>query len=59
LVSALTRAAHCAEVGGILGLGVAMDSATPIVESVRGDLLLGTLDPARAGLFGALGLGVG
>lgn len=61
LSSALTKAVHRDEVGGILGLGTALDSVTRIVAPVVGGALIGAWGPAAPGLAGAavlLGLSV-
>lgn len=53
LSSALTKAVHWDEVGGILGLGASLDSATRIVAPIIGGVLIERLGPAGPGLFGA------
>jgi DHA1 family tetracycline resistance protein-like MFS transporter len=53
LSSALTKAVHRDEVGGILGLGASLDSATRILAPILGGVLIERLGTAGPGLFGA------
>lgn len=57
LTSTLTKAVHRDEVGGILGLGASLDSATRIVAPIIGGTLIGWLGTFGPGIFGAVVLG--
>ena len=54
LSSTLTKAVHRDEVGGILGLGASIDSATRIIAPIIGGVLIERLGTAGPGLFGAV-----
>ncbi len=54
LSSTLTKAVHRDEVGGILGLGASIDSATRIIAPILGGVLIERLGAGGPGLFGAL-----
>lgn len=57
LRSAVTKAVHRDEVGGILGVQTSIESATRVIAPSLGGLLIGTLGTAAPGIFGALLLG--
>lgn len=54
LSSTLTKAVHRDEVGGILGLGASIDSATRIIAPIIGGVLIERLGTAGPGLLGAV-----
>lgn len=54
LSSALTKAVHRDEIGGILGLGASIESATRILAPIIGGVLIERLGTAGPGMFGGL-----
>lgn len=54
LSSALTKAVHKDEVGGILGLGASIDSATRIIAPILGGVLIQQYGASAPGICGAL-----
>ena len=54
LSSTLTKAVASHEIGGILGLGTAIESATRIIAPILGGALLGQIGTWAPGVFGAI-----